>query len=200
MPAGPSDPAAIPPDVFDVPDDELPAWVDPSPLQPRRAPRGGGEHGHSAHRPDEGRSIRARATRARRTKRRIYLVGGLPAVAAVIAALVVVLLPGSSGHASPGDGFVSTFQPGELRSVPGACGSVPAALLTQYLPGRRTTVVPPSLSGNAQSQCDWTLDSKPLYRLLDVTAQAYAPNGLARGDGRATLAGKDASAHAMEHL
>jgi hypothetical protein len=112
-----------------------------------------------------------------------------------------VLIPGGSGQTGPaGDGFVSTFQPGEFRSVPGTCGSVSAATLGQYLPGRRARVAPLSLSGNAQSQCDWTLDHKPVYRLLDVTAEAYAPNGLASGNGSATSAAKDAYSQAMRGM
>ena len=191
--------------------DELPVWAAPSPLRQRRLSRssrrrrGDGAHderGHDEHGQGDRRlRPRARATRARRAKRRAYLWGGLAAAAAVIAALVVVLLPGSSGQTSIGaDGFVSTFQPGEYRSVPGTCSSVSAATLAQYLPGKRTRVAPLPLSGNTESQCDWTLDRKPVYRLLDVTARAYAPNGLASGNGSATAAAKDAYSQAMQGL
>ncbi|HEY3734460.1 MAG TPA: hypothetical protein VGL63_11130 [Streptosporangiaceae bacterium] len=205
MPIGPDNGSESLPDPFAVDEDELPAWIDPSPPPLRRPSRsslrqgGGSEHGHDGRRPNRAGPLRprARANRARRAKRRVYLWGGLAAAAAIIAALVVVLLPGSSGQTHTGDGFVSTFQPGEFRSVPGACSSVSNSTLTQYLPGPRVRVVPPSLSGNAQSQCDWTLDRKPVYRLLAVAAQAYAPNGLATGNGSATSAAKDAYGQAM---
>ena len=48
------------------------------------------------------------------------------------------------------------------------------------------------------NQCDWTLDHKPVYRLLQVTAQAYAPSGLASGNGSATSAAKDAYAQDLQ--
>ena len=37
-----------------------------------------------------------------------------------------------------------------------------------------------------------------MYRLLQVTAQAYAPSGLASGNGSATSAAKDAYAQALQ--
>ena len=88
--------------------------------------------------------------------------------------------------------MVTTFQPGELKTVPNACSAVTAATLNQYLPGSRRVVTPRSLYGSAQSLCDWTLDAKPMYRVLEVTVRAYAPSGLASGNGSATFAAKDA--------
>ena len=90
------------------------------------------------------------------------------------------------------DSLVTTFQPGEFKTVPNACSAVTAATLNQYLPGTRRVVTPKSLYGSAQSLCDWTLDAKPLYRVLEVTVRAYAPSGLASGTGSATFAAKDA--------
>jgi hypothetical protein len=99
-------------------------------------------------------------------------------------------------HSSPAprpDSVVTTFQPGEFKTVPNACSAVTAATLNQYLPGsKRRVVAPKSLDGSAQSLCDWTLDARPLYRVLEVTVQAYAPSGLASGNGSATFAAKDA--------
>jgi hypothetical protein len=98
-------------------------------------------------------------------------------------------------HSSPQpapDSLVTTFQPGEFKTVPKACSSVTAATLNQYLPGKRRVVVPRSLYGGAQSLCDWSLDTRPLYRVLQVTVRAYAPSGLASGNGSATFAAKDA--------
>ena len=70
--------------------------------------------------------------------------------------------------------------------------------LSRYLPGRPTRAALPGLSGNSGNQCDWTLDHKPVYRLLQVTAQAYAPSGLASGNGSATSAAKDAYAQDLQ--
>jgi hypothetical protein len=96
--------------------------------------------------------------------------------------------------------LVTTFLPGEFRTVPDACTAVTPATLQAYLPGHRRTVAPRSLDGSAQSLCDWTLDAKPLYRVLEVTVQAYAPSGLATGDGSATFAARDAYAQAGQQL
>jgi hypothetical protein len=119
----------------------------------------------------------------------------LAGAAAVIAVVVYVLFPGGAGPAPAGaDGFVATYQPGEYRSVPDTCDSVSSATLARYLPGRPTRASLPGLTGSPGNQCDWTLDRKPVYRLLQVTAQAYAPSGLASGNGSATAAAKDAYA------
>src|SRR5262249_2887922 len=69
--------------------------------------------------------------------------------------------------------------------------------LDKYLPGKRSMVSLPNLPDSSGNQCNWTLDQQPVYRLLEVTAQAYAPSGLASGNGSATAAATDAYAHAM---
>ena len=139
---------------------------------------------------------RARAARARKTKRRLVMLGALAAVAALIAVLVIVL-PGSHPRSAGNAGFVTSYQPGEFRSAPPACRSVQTATLTQYLPGQRSMVSLPNLPDNSGNQCNWTLDHQPVYRLLEVTAQAYAPSGLASGNGSATAAATDAYAGAL---
>jgi hypothetical protein len=142
---------------------------------------------------------RAQATRARRARHRVRVLGGGAAAAVLIAVLVIVLLPGSKPPSTAGaNGFVTTYQPGEFRSVPNACASVPTATLTQYLPGKLSVVGLPSLTGNSGSQCNWTLDAKPVYRLLEVTTTAYAPSGLASGNGSATAAATDAYAQQVQ--
>ena len=142
---------------------------------------------------------RAKAARARRNRRRLHLWGALAAGAAVIAVLIYVLLPGGGAPSPAGAGrFVTTYLPGEYRSAPDTCQSVSAATLSRYLPGRPTRAALPGLSGNSGNQCDWTLDHKPVYRLLQVTAQAYAPSGLASGNGSATSAAKDAYAQDLQ--
>jgi hypothetical protein len=125
-------------------------------------------------------------------------------VAALVVVLIVagvVLLMGRNEPApASGDGFVTTFQHGELRTVPGACTAVTSTTLNQYLPGKRLMVAPHSLNGSAQSLCNWTLDAPPLYRVLEVNVQAYAPSGLATGNGSATSAATDAYQHALQTI
>ena len=105
----------------------------------------------------------------------------------------------SAPHPAAGS-LVTTFLPGEVQRVPDACTAVTPATLQAYLPGQRHTVAPRSLDGSAQSLCDWTLDARPRYRVLEVTIQAYSPSGLASGNGSATAAARDAYALARQHL
>ena len=154
-------------------DDDLPA--------PRVRPRG-----------------RQAAARARRAHRRIYLWGGVLVVAAVVGGGLYLLLGRSSPPAKQPDAMVTTFLPGEFQTTPNACTAVSAATLNQYLPGKRTVAAPASLDGGAASLCSWTLDARPVYRLLNVQAQAYSPNGLASGDGSATNAAIDGYAQALQ--
>jgi len=118
-------------------------------------------------------------------------------VVVVIAGGSWLLLRGSGKNAPLPGQIVTSFLPGEFQTVPNACAAVPPAMLDQYLPWKRTKVVPNSLDGRSDSLCDWTLDARPLYRLLDVEAQAYAPNGLASGNGSATFAAIDAYRQAV---
>jgi hypothetical protein len=141
---------------------------------------------------------RQAAARARRAHRRIYLWGGVLVVAAVVAGGLYLLLGRSSPPAGQPDAMVTTFLPGEFQTTPNACTAVSAATLSQYLPGQRTVAAPASLDGGAASLCSWTLDRRPVYRLLNVQAQAYSPNGLASGDGSATNAASDGYAAALQ--
>jgi hypothetical protein len=119
------------------------------------------------------------------------------AVVVIIGGGTWVLLNHKSTPAALPGQIVTSFLPGEFQTVPDACSAVSTATLDQYLPGTRTKVVPNSLDGQSDSLCDWTLDARPLYRLLDVEAQAYAPNGLASGNGSATDAAVDAYRQAV---
>ena len=117
---------------------------------------------------------------------------------AVILVALLFTLGDSPAKKVSSDGLVTTFQPGEFRTVPNVCTSVTSATLGQYLPGKLHMVAPHSLDGSAQSLCNWTLDAAPVYRVLEVTAQAYAPSGLATGDGSATFAAVDAYQQAFQ--
>ena len=126
----------------------------------------------------------------RRKRRRLLIAGG--AVVALVIAVAVYLMSGGPGAANLGFGsFVTNFLPGELQQVPDPCTTVPGATLNQYLPGTRKEAAPPLNSG-ANTQCTWTLDNAPTYRVLEVQLQAYSPSGLASGNGSATFAAEDA--------
>jgi len=144
-----------------------------------------------------GRALRAAA---RRRRRWYYLGGG--AVVVVGAVLAVVLLTGGRpGPASVTPGaLITTFQPGELRQVPNACHVVPPATVAQYLPGTPKVASPLPVNGSAGSACNWTVDKPPLYRLMQVSVNAYAPDGLASGNGSATRAATEAYGLALQEL
>jgi hypothetical protein len=130
----------------------------------------------------------------RRKRRRVLFAVGGGALAVVIAVVVYFVTAGGSGSANLGFGsLVTTFLPGELQKVPNACQSVPGGTLTQYLPGQLKVAAPP-LNTGPQSECTWTLDKPPVYRVLEVNMQAYSPSGLAPGDGSATFAAEYAYA------
>jgi hypothetical protein len=128
----------------------------------------------------------------RRQRRRLLVIGG--AAAAVVIAIAVYFITDSGGGNAGGvdlGPLVTSFLPGEIQQVPDACDTVPTATISQYLPGPLKTAEPPLNSG-VNSQCTWTLDKPPLYRVLEVNIQAYSPSGLASGDGSATFAAIDA--------
>jgi hypothetical protein len=113
-------------------------------------------------------------------------------VVAVLIAVTVYLLGGGPGAANLGfGGFVTQFLPGEIQQVPNPCTAVPSATLGKYLPGKLKQAAPPLNSG-ASTECTWTLDAAPTYRVLQVQMVAYSPSGLASHDGSATFAAQDA--------
>jgi hypothetical protein len=125
-----------------------------------------------------------------RTRRRLVIAGATVVVLAIAA--TIYLLSGGPGAANLGFGsFVTSFLPGELQQVPDPCTAVPSATLRQYMPGTLKEAAPPLNSG-ANTECTWTLDSAPTYRVLEVQLQAYSPSGLASGNGSATFAAEDA--------
>jgi len=144
-----------------------------------------------------GRALRAAA---RRRRRWLMMAGGL--VVVVGAVLAVVLLTASRprpASVTPG-ALITTFQPGELRQVPDACDVVPSATVQQYLPGKAKVASPLPVNGSAESACNWTIDKPPVYRLMELNMLAYAPNGLASGDGSATFAAVDAYDLALQNM
>jgi hypothetical protein len=181
-PPGPSGPA-------EPPEAEVPPWAGPD-AQPEDEPV-----------PDLPRAPGGRARRkaARRRRRWAVLIAALVVVAGGVIAAIV--LPGGPAPApvTP-DGLITTFQPGELQTVPAACGTVPAATVQSYLPGHVKQAAPLPIDGSAESACDWTIDRAPVYRLLELNLLAYAPSGLASGDGSATYAAIDAYTQTLQNL
>jgi hypothetical protein len=184
-----------------------PNWADQEERQRRMGPPpedgGGGEpwpsHGFGG--PGEGGlGFRRRrgAAKARRTRLRRYVWGGAIVAVAAIVAVTLLELQGGSDPEPTIPGLVTTFQPGELKTVPRACGSVAAGTLSQSLQGKPTSLAPRPLDGKAQSVCDWTVDAPPVYRHMEVTVQAYEPSGLATGNGSATNSATDAYQQAMQ--
>ena len=128
------------------------------------------------------------------------MAGGLVVVVATV--LTVVLLTASQpGPAAVTPGaLITTFQPGELRQVPDACNVVPGVTVQRYLPGKTKVASPLPVNGSAESACNWTIDKPPVYRLMELNMLAYAPNGLASGDGSATFAAIDAYDLALQDM
>jgi hypothetical protein len=136
-----------------------------------------------------------------RTRKRLYYITGgvaLVAVAAIVA-LVVNFTGGKSGKVGFGS-LVTTFLPGEIQKVPDACKAVSSATLGQYLPGGQPAVAFPPLNGGTDSQCTWTLDKAPAYRVIEVDISAFSPSGLASGNGSATFAASDSYAADLQTM
>jgi hypothetical protein len=214
-------------DAFDdQADDDLPPWAGPGiyPAGPgrreRRPPRPADEYDGGAAPGNAGRSLppdaseawpaqeparsrrsrRAAAARARKSRFRL-IVAGVVVVVGVVAVLAILGKLPFQGTSAPAQnsGLVTTFQPGEFHSVPNACDAVSSATLSQYLPGK-VAEVSQALGTSAQSQCTWTLDARPDFRVLTVTSQAYTPSLLASGDGSATFSAIDAYGQELQTL
>jgi hypothetical protein len=128
-----------------------------------------------------GRRGRAAATRLRKSRRRVYRWCGVAIVVCVIAAGITALLT----HHSPKPSlYVTSLLPGEYKGVPNACDSVSGAVLNQYLPGPGRTSAD-EISESTQSQCSFTLDRKPDFLVLEVSAVAYQPFAAASAAGSA---------------
>ena len=190
-------------------DEDLPPWAGLS-VSPRRPPRDGRDRHAEELPPDDDDADlagprtglptrRAIVTRARKARRRIYTWAGVAIAIAVIAAGAWLLF-GPKAAAQRHSNFVTTYQPGEFRSVPNACGVISAATLNQYLPGTRARAVSALGGSRTESQCTWTLDARPLYRVLEVTAQSFAPSLLATGNGSATFSAIDSYGDTQQSL
>jgi hypothetical protein len=164
-------------------------------------PQDGGDGWAPEQQPGRRRGRRAQVAKARKTRREIIIAAAVVVVGIVVVLGVLGKLPfqGKSAAASHGSQFVTTLQPGEFHSVPNACGAVSSATIGQFLPGK-VSRVSQALGSSVQSQCTWTLDAKPDFRVLTVTSQAYTPSLLASGDGSATFSAIDAYGDELQNL
>lgn len=166
----------------------LPSWAGPNayPGGPgRREMRSPGPGQDEPPEPAAGaprRRGRAAATRLRRSRRRVYRWCGAAIVLAVLIAAVLAIV--NRPRPAAGPGYITTLQHGEFRAVPNACKAVSPATAAQYLPGSARQVV--SSPGPEESQCTLTVDAKPVFRVLEVIAQAYQPSAIPPGNGSAT--------------
>ena len=173
-------------------EEDVPSWAEPDSVEAFSARW----HRRGLESRDDRRS-------GRRSRRRLLIAGG--GAVAVAIAVAVYFLTGSTGSsANLGLGsLVTQFLPGEVQTVPDACNTVPNATLSQYLPGSPKQAAPPLNSGT-NSQCSWTADDAPTYRVLEVQVDAYTPSALVansngtglvpEGNGSATYAAEAAFA------
>ena len=130
---------------------------------------------------------RAAAARLRKSRRRVYRLSTAAIVVAVLVAGGWILFGQPKHKPLP---YVTTLQAGEFKSVPNACAAVGAEVLNKYLPepGRTTTQ---EQADGMNSQCSFTIDKKPTFLVLEVSAVAYEPFAAASGDGSATHNAQD---------
>lgn len=147
--------------------DEPPLETWPAPEQPGRLRRG----------PRRGR---AAAARRRRSKRRLVTWGAV-AIAAVVLTGLGIFLAQSPARKSP---FVTRLQKGEFRAVPDACKVVSAVVLRQIMSGTPKTIQPQR--GQALSECAFTVDASPVFRVMNVNLAALRASLVPVGDGSAT--------------
>jgi hypothetical protein len=192
-------PSSLPPYDPEQGDEDSPPWADLPPVssQGRHQARPEDEETAAPRRVPGGRAMRAAA---RRRRRWFIMLGVVVVLAGGVTAAVLLTGSGPSPASVTPNALITTFQPGELQRVPNACDSVPAATVAQYLPGKVKVAAPLPVNGSLESACNWTVDKAPVYRLLDLDMLAYAPSGLASGDGSATFAAIDAYAGTLQSL
>ena len=153
--------------------DEPPQW--PEEEEPRPAAPA------APARPDRRAGRRAAAARLRKSRRRVLRWTGVAIVVCVIAAGVAAIVTHKNSTSLP---YVTSLQKGEFKSVPNTCRVLPAATLSQYLPGSRSTVQ--AQNSSTFSECSFTVDSKPNFLVLTISAQSFEPFAAASGDGSAS--------------
>ena len=192
-------PSSLPPYDPEQGDEDSPPWADLPPVssQGRHQARPEDDETAAPRRVPGGRAMRAAA---RRRRRWLIMLAVVVVLAGGVTAAVLLTGSGPSPASVTPNALITTFQPGELQRVPNACDSVPAATVAQYLPGKVKVAAPLPVNGSLESACNWTVDKAPVYRVLDLDTLAYAPSGLASGDGSATFAAIDAYATTLQNL
>ncbi len=103
--------------------------------------------------------------------------------------MIVVILAGVGYYVSRPSpaphSYVTALQKGEYSTVPDTCKVLTASAVNQYVGGTPTKGVQSS-SGSGKSECTYQFDSKPTFRVLDITIAAYVPSLIAPGNGSAT--------------
>jgi hypothetical protein len=152
--------------------EEPPEWPEeaPQPAEAPAPPRSGRRSGR-----------RAAAARLRKSRRRVLRWTGVAIAVCVIAAGVAAII---THHSTPKLPYVTSLLKGEFKSVPDTCKVLPAATLRQYLPGPASTVQPSDTA--TASECSFTMDSKPNFLVLTISAQSYQPFAAATGNGSAS--------------
>ena len=130
---------------------------------------------------------RAAATRLRKSRRRVYRLGGTAIALCVIAAGITAIVTHHSPKPAP---YVTTLLRGEFKSVPDACNSVSTSVLNQYVPGAGRTSTS-EMASSTDSQCSFTVDARPNFLVLEAAAEAYEPFAAATADGSATANAQD---------
>jgi hypothetical protein len=173
---------------FDQDESELPPWAGPGAIAPVRAARPVSEAEDdlvAAPPPRPGRRGRSRAetARRRRSRRRVLaLLAGL--AVAGLAATAWYYLYGTPARQT-GPVTITQLLPGEFATAPNACHVLTSAALSSYLAGTPKTLQ--TFAGRSQSQCSYTVDARPVFRVLDLTIRAYQPYpGFIPGNGSAT--------------
>ncbi len=166
--------------------EERPEWPDEEPQAPG---------GRQPPRPTRRSGRRAAAARLRRSRRRVYLWCGVAIVACVVAAVITESVTRHTPVKLP---YVTSLQPGEFESVPDTCTAVSPAVLNAFVPGAGQPVAT-SLS-STDSQCTFTVDRKPNFLVLAVSAQSYLPFAAASGDGSASDNALDQFGQAQQTL
>jgi len=103
------------------------------------------------------------------------------AIAAVVFTGLGLYLSQSHPRKSP---YITQLQKGEFNAVPDACKVVTASVLHAIMKGSPKPIQPQD--GKAQSECTFTVDASPVFRVLNINLQALKASLVPVGDGSAT--------------
>jgi hypothetical protein len=84
--------------------------------------------------------------------------------------------------------FITQLQKGEFNAVPDACKVVSPSVLHLIMKGTPKGIQPQD--GKALSECTFTVDASPVFRVMNVNIQALKASLVPVGDGSATANAK----------